>query len=138
MPYYILWIRSHQEDWTSDFLSIKQSSFVPQTNKLDDKWATEYLSDIPLIERNGIQQNLSRNKSINWASEFEIFDVDRNTDSYQSIKHGDLQNWSEEFLDGIYVKIFLEYKLNYLARQVLLNNYTSIVANIPHMITQVR
>ena len=81
---------------------------------MDDKWATEYLSDIPLMERNGIQQNLSRNKSINWASEFEIFDVDRNTDSYQSIKHGDLQNWSEEFLDGIYVEIFLQHKLNYL------------------------
>ena len=103
--------RSHQEDWSSDFLSIKQSSFVHQTNRLDDKWATEYLSDIPLMERNSnIQQNLSLNKSEKWASEFEMFDVDRNTDSYQSIKQGDLQNWSEEFLDGMYVVIILQWQ----------------------------
>ena len=103
--------RSHQEDWSSDFLSIKQSSFAPQSNKLDDKWATEYLSDIPLMERNSnIQENLSRNKSVKWASEFEIFDIDTKIDSYQSIKHGDLQNWSEEFLDGMYVVIFLQYQ----------------------------
>ena len=103
--------RSHQEDWSSDFLSIKQSSFVHQTNRLDDKWATEYLSDIPLMERNSnIQQNLSLNKSVKWASEFEMFDVDRNTDSYQSMKHVDLQNWSEEFLDGMYVVNRLQYK----------------------------
>ena len=103
--------RSHQEDWSSDFLSIKQSSFVHQTNKLDDKWATEYLSDIPLMERNSnIQQTLGLNKSVKWASEFEIFDVHRNTDSYQSIKQGDLQNWSEEFLDGMYVVIILQWQ----------------------------
>ena len=103
--------RSHQEDWSSDFLSVKQSSFVHQTNKLDDKWATEYLSDIPLMERNtNIQQNHSRNKSVKWASEFEMFDVDKNTNLYQSINHGDLQNWSEEFLDGMYVVNRLQYK----------------------------
>ena len=103
--------RSHQEDWSSDFLSIKQSSFVHQTNRLGDKWATEYLSDIPLMERNSnIQQNLSRNKSVKWASEFEMFDVDKSTNSYQSINHGDLQNWSEEFLDGMYVVNRLQYK----------------------------
>ena len=63
------------------------------------------------MERNGnIQQNLSRNKSLKWASEFEIFDVDNNIDSYQSTKHGDLQNWSEEFLDGMYVVILLQYQ----------------------------
>ena len=94
--------RSHQEDWSSDFLSIKQSSFAHQSTKLDDKWATEYLSDIPLMERNSnIQENLSRNKSVKWASEFEMFDVAKNTDSHQSMNHGDLQNWSEEFLDGM-------------------------------------
>ena len=109
--YQIFLPRSHQEDWSSDFLSIKQSSFAPQSNKLDDKWATEYLSDIPLMERNSnIQENLSRNKSVKWASEFEIFDIDTKIDSYQSIKHGDLQNWSEEFLDGMYVVIFLQYQ----------------------------
>ena len=103
--------RSHQEDWSSDFLSIKQSPFVHQTNRLDDKWATEYLSDIPLMERNSnIQQNLSRNKSVKWASEFEMFDVDKNTDSYESMKHVDLQNWSEEFLDGMRVVNLLQYQ----------------------------
>ena len=103
--------RSHQEDWSSDFLSIEQSSFVHQTNRLDDKWATEYLSDIPLMERNSnIQQTLGLNKSVKWASEFEMFDVDRNTDSYQSMKHVDLQNWSEEFLDGMRVVNLLQYQ----------------------------
>ena len=105
------WPRSHQEDWSSDFLSVKQSSFLHQSNKLDDKWATEYLSDIPIMERNSnIQETHTRNKSVKWASEFEMFDVHKNTDSYLSMNHGDLQNWSEEFLDGMHVVNLLQYQ----------------------------